>query len=51
MGAMLMGLVCQSIIGSLVGVERLVDHAEIVPFSLDLDADLGQRSEGHVGGL
>lgn len=26
------------VIGSLVGVERLVDHAEIVPFTIDLDA-------------
>ncbi len=26
------------VIGSLVGVQRLVDHAEIVPFDLDLDA-------------
>lgn len=28
------------VIGSLVGVQRLVDHAEIVPFDLDLDTPL-----------
>lgn len=27
------------VIGSLIGVDRLVDHAEIVPFSLDLDEE------------
>lgn len=27
------------VIGSLVGVQRLVDHAEIVPFDLDLEQD------------
>ncbi|MBW7916819.1 MAG: histidine phosphatase family protein [Trueperaceae bacterium] len=28
------------VIGSLVGVQRLVDHAEIVPFDLDLDSPI-----------
>ncbi len=35
------------VIGSLVGVERLVDHAEIVPYTLDLDAE--ERVEGVRG--
>lgn len=38
------------VIGSLVGVERLVDHAEIVPFSLDLDREQ-ERSQAHVPGV
>jgi len=33
------------VIGSLVGVERLVDHAEIVPFELDIDLGVERQPE------
>ena len=32
------------VIGSLIGVDRLVDHAEIVPFTLDLDEEQTQAT-------
>ncbi len=35
------------VIGSLVGMQRLVDHAEIVPFEVDLD-DPGPPPRGHA---